>query len=416
MTPFASFEYFLFLLYPLVLAIVLGLLGRLGPRFVLVATLAVVAFQVGNPLGTTEELAAGLRQLVFLGAYLVGAIVLILGFAYVRRRGKKPLVFYVAVGLALLPLVAVKVAPLLATRSGLATPPGLAPAVASASASPFDAFGFLGISYATFRVIDAIVTLQDGLTKVPMTPLNLASYVLFFPTISSGPIDRYNHFVGELSSLPHGTGAYLFDLEAAIQRVAQGFLYKFILAYVIYQYGVAPAAAIPGVIGELRYMYRYSLYLFFDFAGYSAFAIGVGRFFGVRVPENFDAPFISRNIQEMWNRWHISLSWWMRDHVYRRFLLLALGRGWFGGYRQVTNWLALLLTMGLMGLWHGLLPHYIVYGLYQGGMLVVYDWYSRWNRRRQVIPDTWLSHAGSVFLTVNSFCFGLLIFSGHLFV
>ena len=81
-----------------------------------------------------------------------------------------------------------------------------------------------------------------------------------------------------------------------------------------------------GFRAGVAYMYAFSLYLFFDFAGYSAFAIGVGRFFGVRVPENFDKPFLSRNFREMWDRWHITLSWWLRDHVYMRFMLKAARR------------------------------------------------------------------------------------------
>ncbi len=81
----------------------------------------------------------------------------------------------------------------------------------------------------------------------------------------------------------------------------------------------------------------------------------------------------------------------------------------------MANWAGLMLTMGLMGAWHGLQPHYLVYGVYQGAMLVGFDIYSRWNRRRQLIPDTPLTHVGAIIVTFNFFCFGLLIFSGHLF-
>ena len=70
-------------------------------------------------------------------------------------------------------------------------------------------------------------------------------------------------------------------------------------------------------------MYAYSLYLFFDFAGYTAFAIGVGYLFGIHTPENFQRPFLARDIRDFWNRWHISLSWWFRDHVYMRFVMAA---------------------------------------------------------------------------------------------
>jgi membrane protein involved in D-alanine export len=117
----------------------------------------------------------------------------------------------------------------------------------------------------------------------------------------------------------------------------------------------------------------------------------------------------------MWNRWHITLSWWLQDHVYMRFMLNATRRGWFGGNRQRAHAAGLMLTMGLMGCWHGLAPQYVVYGLYQGLMLVAYDACERWNRRHRFIADGALARAASVFLTVNLFCFGLLIFSGRLF-
>ena len=88
-----------------------------------------------------------------------------------------------------------------------------------------------------------------------------------------------------------------------------------------------PAA--PTLGHTLSYMYAYSLYLFFDFAGYSAFAIGFSYLLGVHTPENFNRPFLSRNIKEFWTRWHITLSFWFRDFIYMRFLLTAFKKKWF---------------------------------------------------------------------------------------
>jgi membrane protein involved in D-alanine export len=187
------------------------------------------------------------------------------------------------------------------------------------------------------------------------------------------------------------------------------------LAVLVFRYALDPASKTPGLLGLAEYTYAYSFYLFFDFAGYSAFAIGLGRFLGIHVPENFNRPWLSRDFKDMWNRWHISLSWWLRDHVYMRFLLKAGKSKWFGGNRQIASYVGQLLTMGLMGAWHGLTPHYLVYGLYQAAMLVVSDLIGRWNHQGRFIPDTPLSQAASIFATFNLFCFGLLIFSGHLF-
>jgi membrane protein involved in D-alanine export len=426
LTPYLDFVYFLFLLYPLLPTIVLGVFGRLGRRFVIVVTVVMVVFQVANPLGDPDLAATSQRQLVFLIAYAIGSVGLILGFARIRGRGKSQPIFYTALAIAIAPLVVVKVLPvaqgahwfgLSATGDPLiagATTIAVT-AAPSATVSLIDAFGFVGISYVTFRVVDAIIVLHDGLAKEPPTFGNILGYLLFFPTISAGPIDRYLRFTNNLKSLPRSRGDYLLDIEAGIARVFQGFLYKFIIAYLINQYALVPASAMTGVLGIAAYAYAYIFYLFFDFAGYSAFAIGIGRFFGIRVPENFDAPFLSRNFREMWNRWHISLSTLLRDHIYMRFLLTATRRKWLGGNRNTINYVGLTLTMVTMGLWHGLALHYIVYGFYQAAMLVSFDIVGRWNRRRQLVPAGWVSDVAGVILTFNLFTFGVLIFSGHLF-
>src|SRR5690606_17108067 len=119
------------------------------------------------------------------------------------------------------------------------------------------------------------------ITALP--PLRFAGFLLFFATISSGPIDRYRRFAQD-SARRRTRAEFLADCDAAVHRIATGFLYKFIVAALIARYWLEPAAARPGVLGAWSYMYAYTLHLFFDFAGYSAFAIGVGRLFGIRTP------------------------------------------------------------------------------------------------------------------------------------
>jgi membrane protein involved in D-alanine export len=104
----------------------------------------------------------------------------------------------------------------------------------------------------------------------------------------------------------------------------------------------------------------------------------------------------------------------MRDHVYMRFVLHAARRKWFGGNRHIASNVGLMLTMGLMGLWHGLAWHYIAYGIYQGTMLVAYDLIGR-RLPREGFAASRVARVASIVLTFNLFCFGLLIFSGHLF-
>jgi membrane protein involved in D-alanine export len=410
-TPYVDLSYFLLLLCPLLVLVVLGLLGLLRRPVVLAASLAIVLFQYGNPAGDTRSL----RELGALVAYVAGSIAVVRTYAALKRHDRRGRGFAVALGLVVAPLVLVKVLPLLGSVVHAA--PGPAHRTLTPELPPGfpAAVGFLGISYMTLRVVDLLVVLRDGVVTDAPRVSDLASYLLFVPTISAGPIDRFRHFTRSLDSLPRPRADYLRDVEAGIHRIVQGLLYKFIVANLIYRNALVPLAPRTGALATVGYMYAYSAYLFFDFAGYSAFAIGVGRFFGIGVPENFNAPFISRNFGEMWNRWHISLSWWLRDHVYMRFMLHATRRRWFGGNRQRAHHVALLLTMGLMGCWHGLELPYVVYGVYQGMMLVAYDVVGRWTDRRGLSSDARWVRPAMIFLTVNLFCFGLLIFSGRLF-
>ncbi len=160
-------------------------------------------------------------------------------------------------------------------------------------------------------------------------------------------------------------------------------------------------------------MYAYSLYLFFDFAGYTAFAIGVGYLFVIHTPENFQRPFLARDIRDFWNRWHISLSWWFRDHVYMRFVMAATKGRWFGD-RYIASYVGFLLSMGLMGLRHGFALQYVAYGMYHAALLTGHDLFSRWNKQHSVWGEGARWRLAGIVLTSQSVCFGFLIFSGHL--
>jgi membrane protein involved in D-alanine export len=160
-------------------------------------------------------------------------------------------------------------------------------------------------------------------------------------------------------------------------------------------------------------MYGYSLFLFFDFAGYSAFAIGFSHMFGIHTPENFNRPFVARDIRDFWNRWHISLSSFFRDHVYNRFVFAALKGKWFKN-KYVASYLGFLISMGLMGLWHGTTWYYITYGLYHGVLLILTDVIGRWNKRKKLWDENSVAYkVVSTFITVQLVCFGFLLFSGH---
>ncbi len=297
--------------------------------------------------------------------------------------------FPVALVLTLLPLIAARAMPL---------------------AIPGAHLGFLGISYVTFRSLDVIFGIRDRLI-VSLPASQFFAFLFFFPTISSGPIDRYRRFNQDWNRL-HSRAEFWQDLDGAVHRVFTGFLYKFILAASIKIYWIDRLAD-GGFLNTLSYMYGYSLYMYFDFAGYSAFAVGISYLLGIHTPENFNRPFLASNIKDFWNRWHISLSTWLRDHVYMRFMLAATKGRWFTG-QHTASYLALFLTFGLMGLWHGIEPCYLLYGLYHGTLLVGHDLFTRWNKpRRAWGTGPWWRLAGTL-ITFHLVCLGFLLFSGRI--
>jgi len=256
-----------------------------------------------------------------------------------------------------------------------------------------------------------VFCLRDEVIAAPGAT-DFLMFLFFFPTISAGPIDRYRRFLTDWKR-KRTRAEFLADLDGAVHRFFRGLFYKFIVAALIKQHWLEPAARSGSFGALLSYMYAYSFYLFFDFAGYSAFAISLSYLFGIHTPENFYQPFLARNIRDFWNRWHITLSFWFRDHVYMRFLLAAARGKWFRSLNTAAI-LGYFLAFGLMGLWHGIEPHYIIYGLYQATLLSGFHIFSDWNKTRHYWRDGFLSNALAVFITFHFVCFGLLIFSGRI--
>jgi membrane protein involved in D-alanine export len=384
--PYADFTFFSLLLYAVVPTVILGLLGYAGWRWALFVTAVVLLGQYHRLLNIRSDFAV--REIWIVLGFAIWQWATVRAFARAGARGGWR--FYSSIAASLVPLAAAKLVPLV---------------------SPGTQFGFLGISYVTFRALDVVFCVRDKVMAAPAA-LDFLAFLFFFPTISSGPIDRYRRFTGDWKK-KRTRAEFLVDLDGAVHRVFRGFFYKFILAALIKQYWLDRAATGASFGALVSYMYAYSLYLFFDFAGYSAFAIAFSYLFGVHTPENFDRPFLARNIRDFWNRWHITLSFWFRDHVYMRFLLAATRGKWFTN-KHTAAILGYFLAFGLMGLWHGVAPHYIIYGLYQATLLSAFDTFSRWNKVHRFWRDGPLWRAAAIFTTFHFVCFGLLIFSGRI--
>ena len=391
MVPYASFLYLLLLAYVLAPVVALRLVGRFARAWLVVAFAGLLVLQYSGMLPVAASHAV--RELWVVLGWAGYEMVLLGGFVRARQRSAKPLgrpSMAAAVLLALAPLLTAKYLSLLAAGHEL---------------------GFLGISYTTFRALDVLFEAQDGLVK-STPPGQLAAYLLFLPTISSGPVDRYRRF-GRDWTAPLGRAGLVADLDAAVHGLFTGLLYKFIIAQLIAKHWLEPAGAGHGPLALASYIYAYTFYLFFDFAGYSQFAIAAGRVCGVRSPQNFNRPFLAVNIRDFWNRWHMSLSYWFRDHVYMRFLL-ANGRGGWVSNKLLASCLGYLLTFGLMGLWHGPTVYYAVYGLYHAGLMSGYEVYTRLKKRRGWVMAGPAWRVAGMLLTFHAVVFGLLIFSGRI--
>ena len=150
--------------------------------------------------------------------------------------------------------------------------------------------------------------------------------------------------------------------------------------------------------------------MFFDFAGYSNIAIGFGYLMGVRLPENFNKPFLACNMKEFWARWHMSLSTWFNDYVYGRFVLNNVRNGLFKNTKTASRW-AYLFTMTTMGLWHGFLLHYLIYGVYEGILLVITDYWVKSKKYREFKKKKYYQ-AVCIVVCFQFIAFGMLLFSG----
>lgn len=272
-------------------------------------------------------------------------------------------------------------------------------------------FQLLGVSYMTFRGVQVLIEVHDrGPEKLPLA--ELCYFLVFLPSVASGPIDRYRRFTEDLHRVP-GREEYIGLLRRGVWKLTFGAFSAIALSGFIWQAWLAPLPA-GGFAATLSYMYGYTLYLFFNFAGYSSMAIGTAYILGIRLPENFRLPFLSVDMKDFWSRWHISLSTWLRDYIYNRFVMASLKAKRFKG-KRTASYLGYVLTMLTMGLWHGPTPAYLAYGAYHALLMCANEALDlHWKPFRQIKRQGW-PQVVSVVVTFHLFAFGLLIFSGRLF-
>ncbi|PDZ12813.1 D-alanyl-lipoteichoic acid biosynthesis protein DltB [Bacillus pseudomycoides] len=384
MTAYGSFYFFAIVGILLIPTIIAGLKGKMLRKYNAVLTLVMLALIFSDKP----------KQAMMLAAFIIWQYILIKGYLLLRKQNNNTSMFYMAVILSILPLILAKIAPFVHELKFIV---------------------FAGMSYVTFRAVQMVFEIRDGLIK-EFSFFNFWEFVLFFPAISTGPIDRYRRFQKDIQK-PPSAEEYQKLLYTGINRIFQGFLYKFIIAYLLQKHFVdAVFANQDTIFSNAIYMYSYSLYLFFDFAGYSAFVIGVSYMMGIKTPENFNKPFISRNIKDFWNRWHMTLSFWFRDFIYMRFVFFATKKKLLKN-RYTISYIGAFLNFFIMGVWHILGEHvyqYIIYGLYHTVLFISFDIFERNNKKHKFWPNNKFMHVLAVVITFHFVCFGFLIFSGHL--
>jgi len=221
----------------------------------------------------------------------------------------------------------------------------------------------VGISFYTFQCLSYTVDVYRRQVEPCRSPLDFALYASFFPLVLAGPIMRADQLLPQLRQKP------VVDEKTSLLALAfilAGLMKKMVIADVLGSQIVNPVYGNLGVATGLHHwlaFYAFPIQLYCDFSGYCDIAVGSAMLFGIRLVDNFNAPFLAQSLREFWQRWHITLSRWLRDYLY-----IPLGGNRKGEPRTLMN---LLVTMTLGGLWHGASWTYVAWGFYHGALLAL---------------------------------------------
>ena len=261
----------------------------------------------------------------------------------------------------------------------------------------------LGLSYYTFQAIGYIMDIYRGAQKAERNFLNFSLFILFFPKLLVGPIERGKRFLPQLNKdISFNTS----DLTEGGKRIAWGLFKKLVVADRISLY-VSVIDANPlqqSGLTVLMASLLYTLQVYADFSGYADIAIGSARLFGYNLMENFSRPFLAKNLSDFWRRWHISLSSWVNDYIFNPVLLQ---------HRKWGNWgvfYALMVSFILIGVWHGATWNYVLFGALQA-VVLMFETLTKKQRIRlsKKIPGIIYNNT-SILLTYLFVSFGLIIF------
>lgn len=373
MNYFEGNDFFLLLFVVLLIGFILNYFGKRKDYYILSLSILFA----GAIYGKSKAM------VVYLLAFIIYQYVLVFIAQRMESKRLKPLVM-----LSILPLVVNKVFAI----------------------TQLHLLAFIGISYMSFKTIQIMLEISDGLIKEKISVKDYLQFLLFFPTVSSGPIDRSRRFLKEINEVMPRKD-YLELAGDGIYRIVLGLLYKVVLSTYVYQMLLALSNT-GTVVYSIKYMYLYTLYLFFDFAGYSLMAVGSSNILGIQTPMNFNKPFLSIDIKDFWTRWHITLSTWLRDFVFSRVLMQVIRKKWFKNRLHNAAY-AYMVNMLVMGFWHGISVSYIAYGFYHGILMSGFEIYQKKSTfYKNHKNKTWYKLI-SWFVTMNLVMVGFFIFSGE---
>jgi alginate O-acetyltransferase complex protein AlgI len=270
---------------------------------------------------------------------------------------------------------------------------------------------WIGFSYIAFRLLHTMRDSQSG--RLPVVSLSeYVVYVIFFPALTAGPIDRIERFVSDLRRPLIVTSD---DLGEAGKRLALGMFKKFAVADVLAMVSLNATNALQvrttGWAWVMLYAFAFQIY--FDFSGYTDIAIGLGRLLGFKLPENFNAPYLKPNLTLFWNNWHMSLTQWFRAYFFNPVTRALRSRK-----RSLPILVIILITqvgtMVLIGLWHGVMLNFVVWGVWHGLGLFIHNRWSELTRARiAMLSSRWKTalNVGGVFLTFNFVALGWIFFT-----
>jgi membrane protein involved in D-alanine export len=273
---------------------------------------------------------------------------------------------------------------------------------------------FAGLSFVTFRSIQVCIdrTKEEGLNFI-----HYFNFLFFIPSLYIGPLDRYKRFT-ENSRNAYALINEEFILKG-IQEITKGILYKFVIAELVARYWLSGPNEEPlSSFREISDIYAYALFLFFDFAGYSAMAVGMANLVGIDLPFNFNKPFLARNPADFWQRWHASLTHWLTDYFFKPFYKWLNQIKKLKKYPIIRQNTAIFFTFFLMGAWNGFEPNFIWSGIIYGLYSVIYNTYLIECRKKDKdivfgnLSPVFIKYL-SIFIMFNLTCFALYIFSGR---